>query len=32
LPVGQHTISLPNLPKGNYQLRAGSKQTKLLIQ
>jgi uncharacterized repeat protein (TIGR01451 family) len=32
LPVGQHTITLPNLPKGNYQLRAGSRQTKLLIQ
>ncbi len=32
LPVGQHTITLRNLPKGNYQLRAGSRQTKLLIQ
>lgn len=32
LPVGLHTLSLTGLTRGNYRIRAGSKQATLLVQ
>jgi len=31
-PAGLQTIHLPNLPRGNYRMRAGSRQANLLVQ
>jgi len=32
LPAGLNTLHLPDLPKGNYRMRAGERTANLLIQ